>query len=96
MNGNLSIKIKIDNREYPIKVTPEEESKLRLAGKLINKEIEDFKNQFGIEDKQDILSMVLFKTFVERIELEEKRKAELQKLDTELDEINALFPPSFL
>lgn len=96
MNGNLSIKIKIDNREYPIKVTPEEESKLRLAGKLINKEIEDFKNQFGIEDKQDILSMVLFKTFVERIELEEKRKGELQKLDTELDEIKGLFPPSFL
>ena len=96
MNGNLSIKIKIDNREYPIKVTPEEESKLRLAGKLINKEIEDFKNQFGIEDKQDILSMVLFKTFVERIELEKKRKGELQKLDTELDEIKGLFPPSFL
>lgn len=96
MNGNLSIKIKIDNREYPIKVTPEEESKLRLAGKLINKEIEDFKNQFGIEDKQDILSMVLFKTYVERIELEEKRKQELQQLDSNLDEINSLFPPSFL
>ena len=96
MNSNLSIKIKIDNREYPIKVTPEEESKLRLAGKLINKKIEDFKNQFGIEDKQDILSMVLFQTFVERIELEENRKSELQKLDAELDEINNLFPPSLL
>lgn len=87
---SLSIKIKIDNREYPIQVTPEEESRLRRAGKLINEEIEQFKSNFGIEDKQDILSMVLFKTFVERLELEEKSKEQQDSINSRIDHINRL------
>lgn len=86
--NSLSIKIKIDNREYPIQVKPEEESRLRRAGKLINEEIEYFKDQLGIEDKQDILSMVLFKTYVERLEIEEKKQAELDVVHSEIDKLN--------
>jgi cell division protein ZapA len=87
---SLSIKIKIDNREYPIKVTPEEEQRLRQAGKAINAEIEQFKNQFGIEDKQDILSMVLFKTYVERLEMEEKLLRQNYENDKQLTKIDSL------
>ena len=87
---SLSIKIKIDNREYPIQVTPEEESRLRRAGKLINNEIELFKSQFGIEDKQDILSMVLFKTFVERLEMEEKFEDQQASISSRIDYIDRL------
>lgn len=92
--NNLSIKIKIDNREYPIKVTPEEESRLRQAGKIINAEIEQFKSQFGIEDKQDILSMVLFKTYVERLELEEKLNKNTSTFDNQLDHLDTLLSKS--
>ena len=92
--NNLSIKIKIDNREYPIKVTPEEEARLRRAGKVINAEIEEFKNQFGIEDKQDILSMVLFKTYVERLELEEKLKKYTSDTDNQLDQLGNILSKS--
>lgn len=92
--NNLSIKIKIDNREYPIKVTPEEEARLRQAGKIINAEIEQFKSQFGIEDKQDILSMVLFKTYVERLELEEKRNKETSQFDNQLDQLDNILSKS--
>lgn len=92
--NSLSIKIKIDNREYPIKVTPEEEQRLRRAGKTINAEIEQFKNQFGIEDKQDILSMVLFKTYVERLELEEKFQAKTQEFDKQLERLNTILSKS--
>lgn len=87
---SLSIKIKIDNREYPIQVTPEEESRLRRAGKLINEEIEQFKSSFGIEDKQDILSMVLFKTFVERLEMEEKNQEQEDSINSRIDYIDRL------
>ena len=88
---NLSIKIKIDNREYPIQVTPEEESRLRRAGKLINEEIDAFKSQFGLEDKQDILSMVLFKTYVERLEAEEAQAKEKSQIESQVDQLNNLF-----
>ena len=92
--NNLSIKIKIDNREYPIKVTPEEEARLRRAGKVINAEIEQFKSQFGIEDKQDILSMVLFKTYVERLELEEKLNKYTSDTDNQLDQLDNILSKS--
>ena len=92
--NNLSIKIKIDNREYPIKVTPEEEARLRMAGKVINAEIEQFKSQFGIEDKQDILSMVLFKTYVERLELEEKLNKYTSDTDNQLDQLDNILSKS--
>lgn len=92
--NSLSIKIKIDNREYPIKVTPEEEQRLRQAGKAINAEIEQFKSQFGLEDKQDILSMVLFKTYVERLEVEELLVKQSNEFDRQLGKIDSLLTKS--
>ena len=36
----LSIKIKIGDREYPMKVDAEDEERIRLAGKKINEKID--------------------------------------------------------
>lgn len=63
----LSIKIKIADREYPMKVEPEEEERIRKAGKIVNEKIKLFKSQFGIDDKQDLLAMVAFDALVERL-----------------------------
>lgn len=68
----LSIKIKIGDREYPMRVDADEEELLRYAGKLINEKMKVFHNQFGIDDKQDLLAMVAFDTLVEG--LKEKAK----------------------
>ena len=66
----LSIKIKIADREYPMKVEPEEEERIRKAGKIVNEKIKLFKSQFGIDDKQDLLAMVAFDILVERLKTE--------------------------
>lgn len=66
----LSIKIKIANREYPMKVEPEEEELIRKAGNIVNEKIKLFKGQFGIDDKQDLLAMVAFDALVERLKTE--------------------------
>lgn len=68
--GKLSIKIKIADREYPMKVEPEEEERIRRAGKIVNEKIKLFKSQFGIDDKQDLLAMVAFDALVERLKSE--------------------------
>ena len=68
--GKLSIKIKIADREYPMKVEPEEEERIRKAGKIVNEKIKLFKSQFGIDDKQDLLAMVAFDALVERLKTE--------------------------
>ena len=53
--NELSIKIKIGNREYPMKVAADEEAKIREAGKKINEKLKSYQEQFGIDDKQDLL-----------------------------------------
>ena len=62
---NLSIKLVIGNRSYPMKVPIEDEQKIRNIGKELNKKISEIKNQMNIEDLQDVLAMIAFKLSVE-------------------------------
>ena len=71
---NLSIKIKIADREYPMKVKPEDEEKVRNAGKLITERLRSYREQFGIDDKQDLLAMVAFDSVVDKLEMEKQEK----------------------
>ncbi len=66
----LSIKLKIGNREYPMKVAVEEEANIRQAGKKINEKIQAFQKQFNIDDKQDLLAMAAIDCFVENMKTE--------------------------
>jgi cell division protein ZapA len=65
--GELSIKIKIADREYPMRIDSSEEEKLRLAGKMVNERLKHYRDQFGIDDKQDLLAMVTFECMVEKM-----------------------------
>ncbi|MCG8390489.1 MAG: cell division protein ZapA [Cytophagales bacterium] len=69
----LSIKIKIADREYPMKVKPEDEERVRNAGKQINERIRSYRERFGINDNQDLLAMVAFDSLVDKMEIEEKQ-----------------------
>tara|TARA_B000000477_G_scaffold18437_1_gene15934 strand:- start:115 stop:399 length:285 start_codon:yes stop_codon:yes gene_type:complete len=63
--GNLSIKLVIGNRSYPMKVPMEDEQKIRNIGKELNKRISEIKSQMNIDDLQDVLAMIAFKLSVE-------------------------------
>ncbi len=69
--AELSIKIKIGNRDYPMRVKAEDEERIRKAGKLLNEKMRDYQNQFGIDDSQDLIAMVAFDCLVEKIKHEE-------------------------
>lgn len=68
----LSIKIKIADREYPMKVKPDEEARVRSAGKLINEKLRSYREKFGIDDKEDLLAMVAFDAMVAKLKGEEE------------------------
>ncbi len=83
----LSVKIKIADREYPMKVKRKEEEKVRAAGKLINEKIKHYRDQFGIDDKQDLLAMVAFDCLVDKTADTET----LQEIDqTVVEKVNQL------
>ena len=64
----LSIKVKIGDREYPMKVERREEERIRKAGRELNEQMKEYGEQFGTTDRQDLLAMVAFDAFVENVE----------------------------
>lgn len=91
--SKLSIKIKLADREYPMKVTPEEEELIRKAGKIVNDKIKIFKSQFGIDDKQDLLAMVAFDCMVEKLKNESSGSSD-ELLQEKLANLNTLISQS--
>ena len=86
----LSIKIKIGNREYPMKVAPEEEATIRQAGKQINERIRTYQEQFGIDDRQDLLAMVAIDCYVEKLQSIEIRQTTDEVAMDQISKLNKL------
>jgi len=90
----LSIKIKIADREYPMTVKAEEEERIRKAGKLINERLKSYRERFGIDDKQDLLSMVAFDALIDRLGVEENRNGDDESALNKIQSINHLISQS--
>ena len=89
--GDISIKIKIAEREYPMKVAEAEEERLRLAGRAINDRLRFFKEEFRIEDKQDLLAMVAFECMAEKIRHETEASEGITTVSKRITTIQQLF-----
>jgi cell division protein ZapA len=95
MTEKLSINIRIDGRNYPLKVERENEEKFRKAAKIINDIVLQYRQKYVNSDSQDFIAMAAFQFVVKNIELEEKVNQsplfdELKKLDEELDDYLSL------
>jgi cell division protein ZapA (FtsZ GTPase activity inhibitor) len=95
MTDKLSIRIKIDGREYPLKVDRDDEEKYRKAAKILNDIILQYRQKYSSSNTQDFLAMTAFQFVLKTIELEEKVDQsplfdELKKLDEELSDFLSL------
>ncbi|WP_234734957.1 cell division protein ZapA [Tellurirhabdus bombi] len=81
MEDVLSIKVRIAGRDYPAKVSAEEESYLREAGRLINERMRLYRER-GFREDQDILTMVAIDSIVAQLKGDEY-KDQLQTMVTE-------------
>ncbi|GAB4244048.1 MAG: hypothetical protein Tsb0034_22130 [Ekhidna sp.] len=88
--AELSIKIRIGNREYPMRVKAEDEERIRRAGKMLNEKIKNYQSQFGIDDTQDLVAMVAFDCLVEKLKREESSEASDDFALNELAKLNQL------
>lgn len=84
----LSVRIKIGDREYPMKVHPSEEQHIRMAGRLINDKMKSYESNFGIHDKQDLLAMVAFDAVVEKMRAGDKLQEDNSQVAHHIAEIN--------
>lgn len=86
-----SIKIRIGDRDYPFKINPNEEERIRLAVKRINERIDFFRSKYPTRDIQDALSMSLLHFAILSISAEQNKELsglvhELKLLDNQLSE----------
>ena len=84
----LSIRLKIGDREYPMKVKAEDEAKIRHAGKLINDKIKRYREEFGLDDRQDLLAMVAFDSMVESMNQDMVNSEDSQLIEASLSKVN--------
>ncbi len=74
--GEISIKINIADRVYPLKINVEEEEIVRRAAKLINDRIKEYQENYAVKDKQDLLSMCVLHYASASIRAEKKASNE--------------------
>jgi len=74
--GEISIKINIADRLYPLKIEIEEEELIRKAAKNINEQIRVFQDKYAVKDKQDLLSMAVLHYATEALKSSRNRLLE--------------------
>ena len=55
--SELSIKLNIANRVYPLTIKRDEEEGIRKTAKMINEKIKEYESDYAVKDKQDLLAM---------------------------------------
>lgn len=66
----LSIKIRVADMEYSMKIPPEEEEGLRRAGQVINDKIKSYREQFGLIDSNYMMGMIALDAMANKFKAE--------------------------
>jgi len=88
--NDLAIKIRIADRDYPMRVAVSDEERLRLAGRQLSEQLREFREKYGIQDKQDLLAMVAFTTMADSLKVSKEKDgtdADLTERLARLDEL---------
>ena len=88
--GELSIKIKIANRVYPLTIKAEEEEGVRKAADSINHSVSEFERLYDVKDKQDLLAMAALKVASRNFELENKGIIDSAGIEEDLKKVDEL------
>jgi len=84
----VSVVVRIGGKEYPMKVKASDEAKVLRAAELLNTSMTFYKNNFHIVDKQDMLAMVAFDAFFEKLSMDEKRSEMIESISGEIDALS--------
>ena len=90
MKEQVSIKVNIADRIFPLKVSFDEEEIIRKAADAINEKVRLYIDQYGIKDKQAALSMCALEISTELLSIESKRDQEYAHLAERLMDIDLL------
>lgn len=85
----ISIKINICDRYYPLRIKAQEEEAVRAAAKKINERARYYIENFSVQDKQDALAMVALEVASQDNE-ENTTDIDFDNLENKLQTIEAI------
>ena len=88
----LSIKVQIAERFYPLKIKQRDEEKIRKAARLINEKVLQYKQRYTDKDAQDFIAMAALQFVINLLDCEQQQNVvsleeELGNLSSELDDL---------
>ncbi|MGO1521772.1 MAG: cell division protein ZapA [Sphingobacterium sp.] len=93
--GDISIKINIADRVYPLRVSVEEEEVIRHAAKLINEKIKELQENYAVRDKQDLLSMCILQYATGMIKAERNNQSQDKGFENSVHELDHMLTEFF-
>ena len=92
MDDKLSIRVNVADRFYPLRIDRNDEERIRLAAKLINEKVLQYKQRYNDKDVQDFLGMAALQYVIKLLELENRHDVEpfieaVRELNGQLDDV---------
>jgi cell division protein ZapA (FtsZ GTPase activity inhibitor) len=84
--SELSIKVTIAGRTYPLTIERDEEEKIRKAALQINENIKNLEDNYAVKDMQDLLAMTALQFSTQQVN--ESNSVEADKLEKAIGDVN--------
>ncbi|MCH2198638.1 MAG: cell division protein ZapA [Flavobacteriales bacterium] len=84
--SELSIKVKIAGRQFPLTIPREEEEMVRKAAKMVDEQFRFFTENYAVQDRADLLAMVALQMATSAVKA--KQNSEDPAQTDELQEIS--------
>ena len=95
MEKELSIKVTIANRLYPLKISTGEEENIQKAVKLIQDKLKDYEQNYSVRDKQDLLAMCVLQLATEQANASNNPTIDAEEIDSKLQRIDQMLIAEF-
>ncbi len=82
--AEVSLKVLVAGRTYPLTVKQEEEQSVLNAASMINEKVKDLEKNYAIRDRQDLVAMAALNLLVTQLNTP-KKSPELEKEIDQLD-----------
>ncbi len=83
--AEISLKVIIAGRTYPLTIKQEDEQSVQYAAKLINEKVKEFEQNYSVRDKQDLLAMSALNLLAAKENASPKKSPELESEINQLD-----------
>ena len=85
----ISIKVSIANRVYPLKIKKVDEARVQKAANMLNERIKEYEQQYAVTDKLDLVAMCAMQFATEFINHTEDLEKDRLSVNDSVSELNS-------